>query len=401
MSRDFEDITNRKEILSILFEAIDESFPAMMWQEREDGRKQFISGYLREVNEDKVAIGLLQDEKNPTEIKKGIIIKLNVTGNYANFYFQGRLNFLSTSNLVINVPNKIRLQNKKKKNNFFYENSEDNLVTYKLLNQKKGKKTYKVQIISLTPSKLTFYSDEMGGGKLDVGEEILITSLSKHKIPKFQVGKVKYICYFGNYSQEGNVRRPARVMVKLIPSISNLETLKLFVAKEEKRFGMEEIEWIQKQNGTFVPKKETNNENAFEYGYKQDGFFYGYEVKEQAAVLHEISLRDERLSLALRENCDYLESLVFLTTNMRQELFRDVDVAVIAFAFRLSTRFLISEMMGTLSKNLKSELLYNLREKKTATAVLKSQKEVIRYVRQREAVGSFVLDHASYNKKVS
>ena len=391
MKEEFESIENSEEILSIFLESLDETSPIMLWQKAGDGSRRYVAGYLREINEEKLAIGLIQNDKNLVELDKKSHVKVNVTGNYSNFYFQSKVSFASATNIVIPIPEKIRFLAKKLDPVYFYENPEDNLVTYKLLSQKKDKKLFKVEILSLTPSKMTFYSDEAGLGKLSVGEELLITSLSKHNTPNFQIGKIKYICYYQTKSVAR--MRPCRVTVKLIPAIAEMAKLPLHVEKQEKRFGMEEIEWMQREKGTFKEESTTQSaKSTFDYGYEQDGFFYGYKINEQSAVLHEISLRDDRLARDLEENCAYIENLIYLTPSMRQELFRDVEVPLVAYALRLSTKHLITDIMDSISHNLKSELLYNLREKKTATAVLKAQKELIRYLRQREGTGSFVID---------
>lgn len=118
------------------------------------------------------------------------------------------------------------------------------------------------------------------------------------------------------------------------------------------------------------------------------------------AILNKIELTNKQLSNNIKDNIDYLDRLRYMTTKMKIEFLQSVEHELLADALRLSSKELIYDLLIELTPNMQDDFLEKLAFEKPASGICKAQDKIIKYIREKEGSGEFILDPKSFTTYV-
>ena len=120
--------------------------------------------------------------------------------------------------------------------------------------------------------------------------------------------------------------------------------------------------------------------------------FFGQTKTDQKVLLKEISTNDQKLGIRLIENLDYLNNISCLTTRMKIDLLKSIELEDLAVALKITTKDVIINFAKDLTRNLLKDFLYYLNKPQKVSAVIKAQDKVSRVMRHLENRGLIHLD---------
>ncbi|MCR9206574.1 MAG: hypothetical protein NXH75_18465, partial [Halobacteriovoraceae bacterium] len=128
--------------------------------------------------------------------------------------------------------------------------------------------------------------------------------------------------------------------------------------------------------------------------------FNGVSDTDQVRIIKKIGEENPVLANQLLEHCENLDRLRYLTNEMKQKFWLEVNQDILAAALRLSTKELIYDLLGDVSERIREEFLYKLDIAKSPSAIEKAQKQICDFVHLKEREGVFVLSPKSFVKYV-
>jgi len=128
--------------------------------------------------------------------------------------------------------------------------------------------------------------------------------------------------------------------------------------------------------------------------------YCGLTHEEQINKINQVELKNPQLAINLKNGIDYLDRLRYLTTQMKIELLTNIKHDLLASALRMSSKELIYDLLIEVSSNLRNEFLDKLEDERPASAISKAQDEVMKYIRDKESKGEFVLSPNSFETYV-
>ena len=128
--------------------------------------------------------------------------------------------------------------------------------------------------------------------------------------------------------------------------------------------------------------------------------YCGLEKEDQIKMLNIIESSNPTMAANIRENIEYLDKLRYMTTQMKREFLQEINLDRLAIAFRLSSKELIYDLFTELSANMQNDFLEKLQAEKPASAICKSQDEIIKVIKQKESTGEYILDPLAFTTYV-
>lgn len=128
--------------------------------------------------------------------------------------------------------------------------------------------------------------------------------------------------------------------------------------------------------------------------------YCGLSLEEQVHKINQIEAKNPQLAINIKNAVEYLDRLRYLTTKMKIELLTNVEHELLATALRLSSKELIYDLLIEVTENIRNEFLDKLALEKPGSAISKAQDEVMKFVREKEGKGEFVLSPNSFETYV-
>ncbi|MFZ8934255.1 MAG: FliG C-terminal domain-containing protein, partial [Bacteriovoracaceae bacterium] len=128
--------------------------------------------------------------------------------------------------------------------------------------------------------------------------------------------------------------------------------------------------------------------------------YHGMTVGEQEALYKKLTKEEDKHVEELRTNIESLEQLEYLTKSMKIKLFQEMKVSSLAIALRLCRKFVIISLIKDISENLREEFIYEIQHKQPLSKVIEVQKQLLKYISEKEKSGDIYLDSESFNKEV-
>ncbi|WP_372652185.1 FliG C-terminal domain-containing protein [Halobacteriovorax sp.] len=124
--------------------------------------------------------------------------------------------------------------------------------------------------------------------------------------------------------------------------------------------------------------------------------FNGLSESELEKVLRKISEDNLALANNIREQCENIDRLRYMTLEMKRMFLLEVNLDLLAASLRLATKELVYDLISEVTDTMREEFLFKLDQPKSPSAINKAQDEIVKFIRMKERAGELVLDPTSY-----
>ena len=128
--------------------------------------------------------------------------------------------------------------------------------------------------------------------------------------------------------------------------------------------------------------------------------FNGLMDDEQSRILAKITEDNQALGSNIKDRIEELDSLRFMTNQMKQQFWLEVNQDLLAAALRLSSRELIYDLLIDVTDRIRDEFLEKLDVPKAPSAINKAQDSICEFIRGKVKSGEFVLSPTSFVKYI-
>ena len=353
-------------ILSYLTSAANNGEEVTVWQQYGDEPRQF-KGRLRKVSRELCQLKL---QKSSVTIDKSREFFVHLPVHQVIFkkekftYDPGLFEFT--------LPSDIQILEKREIKRYYYQYQDHKNITFH--SEEIDPQTMKPLFMS---SSVLIDISTNGAGmvipkktkdNIRLGQTLLLTNITDQKLPS-----------------------PFKVIVKYIEP---------YAGKDDGRHKIgilfaDELDSISyKSISSIVKIKQTKIKGLSENQYCGLGY------QDQLRLLSRIENGNPVLASNIKDNLEYLDSLRYLTLQMKVELLQSINHDLLAIALRLSSKELIFDLFSEVTQTMQNEFLDKLQPERSASGVCKAQEEIIQFIREKEGRGEIVLDPLAFTTYV-
>lgn len=359
--------TVRPEVIDEIFlKFLNKKRELTFWQQLSATHRMRFSGHIADIKDDKciAKIDGALESHNKDFLNKDLTLfshepKENIIFKKENFLFNGTL-------LEFKKPNEIQISEKRTVERFYYKYQDHKSVTFsdEPLSRKEAHLTTAV-LVDISIRGIGFVIDYKSQANLQKGDVIYLKNLTDQVLPAPFGAKV---CYIEPYSAKENedLYKIGILFDRDLDSISYKSITSIVEKKQQKTMGLR-------------PDR-----------------YCGLTLEEQASQIRKVAKENRQLARNIKEAIDYLDTLRYLTTQMKKEFLLEVNLEVLATALRLSSKELIFELFNDVTKTMQNEFLEKLAMMKPASAINRAQDQICQFVREKEGTGQFILDPLAY-----
>lgn len=280
--------------------------------------------------------------------------------NYFNRFFE------------FSQPGEVQMLEKRKIKRFYYKYQDFKNITFcsKEISAETEKPAFTIASvlidISTTGVGLVVNKDDVQ--KIHPGCELYLQNLTDQKLPTPFLVTVSYVEPY--QIKEQNLYRVGICFADELDSISYKSITSIVQIKQNKMEGL---------------SKE---------------LYCGLDHEDQVKTLNVIESSNQVMAKNIRDNIEYLDRLRYMTTQMKREFLQEVNLDKLAIAFRLSSKELIYDLFTELSANMQNDFLDKLQSEKPASAICKSQDEIVKIIKEKEGTGEYILDPLAFTTYV-
>lgn len=336
------------------------------WQQITEKDRYRFSGVIQEIKDDKCIIKV----ENHTEIDKDFLKKDSPLFSHAareNIIFKKERFLFNGIILEFKKPNEIQISEKRTVERFYYKYQDHKSVTFSTSPErtsKSGSLTTAV-LVDISIRGIGFVVDYASQSSLRKGSVVYLKNLTDQTLPEPFAAKVAYIEPYSTKTNE-ELYKVGILFDRDLDSISYRSITSIVEKKQQQVMGLR-------------PDR-----------------YCGLTLEEQASQIRKIAKENKQLALNIRDAIDYLDTLRYLTTKMKKEFLLEVNLEVLATALRLSSKELIFELFSETTSTMQNEFLEKLSQVKPASAINKAQDQIASFVKEKEAVGEYILDPLAY-----
>ena len=363
---------DQKAIKDTLKKIQENQYEWTLWQTSTQGRHQH-TAVIEEVAEDITKLTFLesnQDVINENEPIFGHCPKLDVIFKRERFNLEGKgLNF--------KTPTELKMKERRRIERYYYKYQDFKNVSFRVpINETEELKPMSFTLMDLSTAGLGFvapYSEVLG---LVAGAEVLITHITDQELPENHKSKIAYIERF--LLPEG-----------LKDRTNTAELMKVGIEFTE---SLESVTY--KSISSIVQKRQQKMK-----GLDCEGF-NGLQEEEQLRIIQKVGEENKVLASNLIDRIEELDRLRYMTNQMKQIFWVEVNKDKLAAALRLSSKELIFDLLNEVTENMRDEFLEKLDQARAPSAINKAQDEICNFIREKEKAGEFVLDPKAFTQYV-
>jgi hypothetical protein len=358
-------------IKEALDKALDSKFELTLWQHSTQQMFQY-KAFFTEVGESNCTVQILDRvEEGSLNFNEALYIhcpKLDFIFKRDKFKFDtGELSFKTPSELMVKERRRIE------RFRFRYQDFKSVSFTY---GQGEDQQRHTLNLIDLSTAGLSFVGTTQELKDIEEGDIVLVTHITDQELEGDCSGVVRSKVRFEEkegLKERTNQTQNIRVGIEFDEAIESVsfKSVKSIVERTQKRTK----------------------------GLEVDGF-NGMSDTEQLRAIRKIGEENKPLANHLLENTENLYRLRYLTSEMKQRFWMEVNQDLLAAALRLSTKELIYDLLGDVTENMRDEFLAKLNEPKPPSAIDKAQRQIIDFIHKKEREGVFVLSAKSFVKYV-
>jgi hypothetical protein len=346
-----------------------------LWQHSTQQMFQ-LKGSLTSVGEDNCEVVLTEKweegQINPTEA-------LYFHCDEVGFIFKREKFTFDTGELSFKTPSELMIGERRRIQRFTFRYQDFKSVSFETRNPgEDGEEIIKANfnLVDLSTAGLAFVGAAKDINRFSEGEILYITHITDQVIEnacKAQVISVEDFEAKKGLKDRGSVNDQRRVGVEFKEALESvsIKSVQSIVNRTQKRTR----------------------------GLEIDGF-NGLNDIEQLRIVKKVGEENPVLANHLLENIETLDRLKYLTSEMKQRFWLEVNQDVLAAALRLSSKELIYDLLNDVTDRMREEFLYKLDVPKSPSAIDKAQRQICDFIHQKEKEGLFVLSPESFVKYV-
>lgn len=358
-------------IREILKESLEKGSNLTLWQHSTQQMFQ-LEGRFIEAADDLCTLNLTKKwEEGSINIEEALYIHItdrDIIFKREKFKFDtGEISFKTPSELMVRERRRIQ------RFRFKYQDFKSVSFSYK---GEDGDEVLNLGLIDLSIAGLSFVGTQEKVNRFTRGHEISIKHITDQELPEPIKGKVVSSEDF--YLQEGLRERT-----------NNNTLIRIGVEFDE---AIDEVSFQSVQSLVKRTQRRTK-------GLEVEGF-NGLSESEQMRTIKKVGEENPVLANHLLDNVESLDRLRYLTSEMKQTFWMQVNHKILAAALRLSSKELIYDLLSDVTDNMREEFLIELNIPKAPSAIEKAQDMVCDFISQKEREGRFVLSATSFVKYV-
>ena len=358
-------------IMKILGAAKEEGLTVTIWQKDENEKRTYktkIFGLKKNeliLHVDKDSTNRLQYFKKDKPYYAHIKV-------LETLFKKDNFNYIGTS-LESTLPNELQIYERRQTERFYYLYQDHKNLTIKSYKSKDPQTDMdfleQSVLIDISTSGAGIVVPKKIKDKLQIGSQLYIINITDQKLPDpFEVN----VIYSELYREEDG-HELYKIGIKFTDQLDSISYKSIKSVIEKKS---------QKTQGLDPDR------------------YCGLTREEQIHKINQIELKNPQLAVNVKNAVDYLDRLRYLTTQMKIELLTNLKHELLATALRLSSKELIYDLLIEVTENIRNDFLDKLAPEKPASAISKAQDEVMRYIRDKEGKGEFVLSPNSFETYV-
>lgn len=341
---------------------------ATLWQQLGSHREQY-SVQFQNIDKSTIVIKFLDLSKiENIPLKDHEPIFIHIPGR--DFVFKQEKYQFDRGKLYFHIPFEVQIQDFRKNERFTYKYQDHKEISFYSKEKsvdEDGEPAFKDSAV-LVDISVTGASFVIDGGKDNVVLKkdiaIMLTNLSDQKLPRPFEAIVRYVQVYGK-----GMDNLYRVGVEFSDALDEI---------------------VYKSITSIVERKKTRVR-----GIRQD-MYCGLDEVDQDKMLAKIDVQNHVLANNIRDNIEYLDRLRYMTTQMKIEFLKTVNHELLATALRMSSKELIYELLVEVTDTMQKEFLEKLSKEKPASAICKAQDDIVKFIREREGTGEYVLDPLAF-----
>lgn len=280
-----------------------------------------------------------------------------------------------TGEITFKTPSELMLKEKRRIERFKFKYQDFKNVSVEFgEGEESERRNY--NLVDLSTAGLAFVGPAEELQKLSAGEKVFITHITDQTIEEKCEA---HVCLVNQYQMNLGIRERTNVKEVIRVGIEFKEAIESVSYKSVKSI----VERTQKRTR----------------GLEVEGF-NGVSDTDQVRIIKKVGEENPVLANQLLEHCENLDRLRYLTNEMKQKFWLEVNQDLLATALRLSTKELIYDLLGDVSERIREEFLYKLDIAKSPSAIEKAQKQICDFIHLKEREGVFVLSPKSFVKYV-
>ncbi len=292
-----------------------------------------------------------------------------------DFIFKREKFSYDTGELIFKTPSELMLKERRRVERYRFLYQDFKFVSF-TVGQGEEQKKYSANLLDLSIAGLSFVGPGQEFKSFSEGDKINITHISDQELEDNCEGEVLSVVPYEELFEENegtaqNINYRLSIEFKEAIESVSIKSVKSIVERTQKRTRGLEIEG-----------------------------FNGLSDTEQMRMIKKIGEENKVLARQLFEHVESLDRLRYLTNEMKQKFWLEVNQDLLAAALRLSSKELIYDLVGDLTERMQEDFLYKLDEPKSAVAIEKAQKQIVDFIFQKEREGVFVLSAKSFVKYV-
>lgn len=342
-----------------------------MWQHSTQQMFQ-LKGKLIEVNSDNCELVLIEKwEQGQVNMNEAVYFHCEDAG----FIFKREKFTFDTGEFSFKTPSELMIGEKRRIQRFTFRYQDFKSVSFETREGDEVKKA-NYNLVDLSTAGLAFVGAAKDIDSFSEGDVIYITHITDQIMEQACKARVVSVGDFESSSglkERGGVNDQRRVGVEFKEALESvsIKSVQSVVNRTQKRTRGLEIEGFNGLNDT-----------------------------EQLRIVKKIGEENPVLASHLMENIENLDRLKFLTSEMKQKFWLEVNQDVLAAALRLSSKELIYDLLNDVTDRMREEFLYKLDMPKSPSAIDKAQRQICDFIHQKEKQGIYVLSPESFVKYV-
>lgn len=358
-------------IQELLKSSFEKKSPLTIWQHSTQQMFQ-LKGVLTSVGDDNCEVVLTEKwEQGQVVNTEPIYFHSDDVG----FIFKREKFIFDTGEFSFKTPSELMIGERRRIERFTFRYQDFKSVSFEIRNAEEVEKA-NYNLVDLSTAGLAF----VGPAK---------------DLNRFSEGDVLYVTHITDQVLEN----PCKAEVMSIEDFEPKRGLKERTnVNEQRRVGLEFKEALESVSIKSVQSL-VNRTQKRTRGLEVNGF-NGLNDTEQLRIVKKVGEENPVLANHLLENIENLDRLKFLTSEMKQKFWLEVNQDVLAAALRLSSKELIYDLLNDVTDRMREEFLYKLDIPKSPTAIDKAQTQIIEFIHQKEKEGTFVLSPESFVKYV-
>ena len=356
----------RSEYIEDILKEIQESNETVYIWQKDNNREQY-EGYIEDSSNDKYQLKLYKDQKNvssPINIQQGLFFHIRSH----DLLFKRDVYSLEDDSIFFKIPLHVKLRDLRLTKRFLFKYQDYKNIDFSIHGEPK---IYSEILTDVSLSGVSFVCNQSQRADLKKDKLINILKLTDQKLEKEHEAKIIYVTpYSLSKESYGELLQVGLSFTESLESI-NYNSINSIIKKKQNR-----IQGLQVNS------------------------FNGLHPEELDKIIMRIRTQDAAIATSLINCIEDIDKLRYLTTQAKQEFFGQIDHNTFAIALRLSSKELILDLFTDLSKNMLEDFLHKMSKERAPSEILKAQKNICEFIRQKEAKGELVLNARSFSEYV-